>query len=176
MATEEVAPQGAGEENKESVREESREEKKIKYIWTIAKYFYDSSQGDETSRHINALLLPSGDVLYIKKKANERDQVFVKLNTRKPAFLKLWKDTKGYLLYTISSFSEPLFSYMKLLDFHGSAFSTTSESSSMSFINNDDNDITYEIEVFSDFFGDIAEQLNDMLAFALYHIYIKPLL
>jgi len=164
---ENIALQGAGEENGERL--------KMKSLYTKAYYFLDGQQGSEASRNILALMLPSEKIIFIKKRVNGKDQVLIPL---KHSYIKLWKDSKDNILYNTTYIDSPLFTKLILLkDFNEEdAFTTSNEHSSSSYIDDYNANIKYEIRIYSEFFRDIADYLNDSLAFALYHLFVKPLI
>ena len=101
---ENIALQGAGEENGERL--------KMKSLYTKAYYFLDGQQGSEASRNILALMLPSEKIIFIKKRVNGKDQVLIPL---KHSYIKLWKDSKDNILYNTTYIDSPLFTHMHLL-------------------------------------------------------------
>jgi hypothetical protein len=144
-----------------------------------AFYFMDSNQGQETSKYIYPVLLPSNNIIYIKQQI-QKQQILIPLNIplyyiHNNTFLKLWKDRKNNLLYNITSISLPLFSR---IIFNEELFiikiSNDLYEGKITF-NIKDNNILYKITLNDSFFIKIGKYLGSILTYALYILYIKPL-
>jgi hypothetical protein len=135
-------------------------------------YYYDSHQGCEYSKNIIAVLLPSGNVIYIKRRVNG-DQILVPLQNDR--FLKIWKDSKNNILYSITTISEPLFT--ELIMVKNELYGTTAEITedgviTVTIVNNK----RYEIKLNGQFWKQIECSLKDELALSLYHLFISPII
>ncbi|MGC9079896.1 MAG: hypothetical protein ACP5G1_04115 [Nanopusillaceae archaeon] len=131
-------------------------------------YYYDSKQGCEHSKNIFAILLPSMKTIFVKSRVYG-DQVLIPLNGK---FLKIWRDDKNNLLYNITDISEPLFTKMfKTENIYGTTAEIEDGIKATIIVDNK----KYEIELNDKFFKSINCGMKDMLALALYHLYISPL-
>jgi hypothetical protein len=159
---------------------EQNENNNINEIELKSYYYYDSQQGEETSKNIYAVLLPSNNIIYIKHQI-QKQQVLIPLNIplyyiHNNNFLKIWKDSKENLLYSITSIDEPLFT--KLLfneELFNIKINSEIEDNILSIIIND-NKNTYKIKIDDEFFINTNKYLGSILAYALYILYIKPIL
>jgi hypothetical protein len=167
MSEENENPQSGGvqEEEYEPAQQkvEQKARKEIK-----AYYFYDYNQGSEYSENIIAVLLPSMNTFFIKKRI-KGDQILIPLSNNR--FLKLWKDSRGNLLYNITCIAQPLFTHL---------YTTKNISGGTKSIDEDGITITietnnaqYEIKINEEFFKTVECSFKDDLALALYHLYIS---
>ena len=159
---------------------ENIENVKINEIELKAFYFMDINQGLETSKNIYALLLPSSNIIYIKQQV-QKQQVLIPLYIpvyyiHNNNFLKLWRDRKNNLLYSITSISEPLFSKMLFNEnlYNIKILNETEDNKIILTIS--DNSTTYKITIYDNFFSQTSKYISNLLGYALYILYIKPLL
>jgi hypothetical protein len=162
----------------EELEEETNKE--INEIELKSYYYYDSQQGEETSKNIYAVLLPSNNIIYVKRQVNKQ-QVLISSNIplnyiHNNNFIKLWRDRKNNLLYSLTSISEPLFSH---LIFNEELFklqiSNDLYEDKITF-NIKDNVILHKITLHDSFFINTSKYISGILTYALYLVYIKPLL
>jgi hypothetical protein len=157
-----------------------KENKEINEIEINAFYYHDSFQGLETSKNIYPLLLPSSNIIYIKRQI-QKQQILIPFYVpvyyiHNNTYLKLWIDSKENLLYSITSISEPLFSKMLFNeDLYNIKINSEIEDNTLSLIVSDNNN-TYKIKITDNFFLQISKYIGTLLGYALYILYIKPLL
>ena len=172
MAEEEELQNPEGVQEEEIAQGQETQKKEIRSF-----YFYDHNQGNEYSENIIAVLLPSSETIFIKRRI-KGDQVLIPLKQFKNRFLKIWKDGKGNLLYNVSTIAEPLFTHLyKAKDIEGGTKSIgiNDDSITIVIVDNFDNK-KYEIQINEEFFKQIDSCMKDMLALALYHLYVAPLI
>ncbi|MGC9133641.1 MAG: hypothetical protein ACP5GJ_04545, partial [Nanopusillaceae archaeon] len=90
--------------------------------------------------------------------------------------IKLWKDSKNNLLYSITSIDEPLFTKLIFDEnlFKIKIYDEINDSELI--LNIEDNKILYKIKITDNFFINVNKYVGNLLAYALYILYFKPLL
>ena len=143
-------------------------------------YFFDINQGEESSKNIYPILLPSYNIIYVKHQIQKR-QILIPLNIpvnyiHNNVYLKLWKDSKENLLYNITSIDEPLFTQLIFDEnlFKIKIYDEINDSELI--LNIEDNKILYKIKITDNFFINVNKYIGSLLAYALYILYFKPLL